>query len=106
MFPLRQKFRSCPASKVFISEERMDADSGVLLAELTCQSRDFPDIKTFSLGEQMKNLANLKEVNTILLNPTHLKSQTQTQSNSQTQTQTQSNSQTQTQTQSNSGKGE
>ncbi len=98
MFPLKQKFRSCPASKVFISEERIDADSGVLLTELKCQSRDFPDIKTFSLGEQMKNLSNLKEVNTILLNPTHLKSETQTQSNSQTQTQTQ--------TQSNSGKGE
>lgn len=82
MFPLRQKFRSCPASKVFISEERIDADSGVLLTELTSQSRDFPDIKTFSLGEQMKNLANLKEVSTLLLNPTHSKSQTQTQSNS------------------------
>lgn len=92
MFPLKQKFRSCPASKVFISEERMDADSGVLLSELVSQSRDFPDIKTFSLGEQMKNLANLKEVNTILLNPTHLKSGTQTQSNSQTQTQSSSNS--------------
>lgn len=92
MFPLKQKFRSCPASKVFISEERIDADSGVLLTELTCQSRDFPDIKTFSLGEQMKNLSNLKEVSTILLNPTHSKPQTQTQSNSQTQTQTQSNS--------------
>ena len=92
MFPLRQKFRSCPASRVFIPEERVDADSGVLLTELTLQSRDFPDIKTFSLGEQMKNLSNLKEVSTILLNPTHLKSQTQTQSNSQTQTQSSSNS--------------
>lgn len=91
MFPLKQKFRSCPASKVFISEERVDVDSGVLLSELVSQSREFPDIKTFSLGEQMKNLTNLKEVSTILLNPTHLKSETQTQSNSQTQTQSSSN---------------
>lgn len=85
MFPLKQKFRSCPASKVFISEERMDADSGVLLVELTSQSRDFPDIKTFSLGEQMKNLANLKEVSTLLLNPTHSKLQSQEKSNSQSE---------------------